>query len=516
MKKITKYLIIVVAVLAVLILARRLSSPGIPVDCVKNGRIPEIFPDYTDITVPVNIAPLNFKIINKAKKFRVSFSGSKCKAFVIKTKENKVIIPERKWRKFIKSNSNDSISIQIYAKNNNSGWEQYKTIRLFIASDKMDSYIVFRHINTGYILWEKMGIFQHNIENYKKTPILLNERTDRNCMNCHTFCNQNPGQMLIHLRTPPSGTILYKDNEVKFINTGTPYTMSAGVYPSWHPDGNLIAFSVNLINQQFHAASQRNIYVFDRASDIVVYDIDLNEVTTCPELSTKSLENLPAWSPDGKFLYYISGVPYDKKMPDSLVKYDLLRIPFDAQYKKWGKPDTILTAKETGQSISFPEISPDGRFLIFCMAQYGYFNIHSPGSDLYIMDLENMNYSKLPVNSNYTESFHSWSSNSRWLLFVSKRLDGLYSRVFFSHIDTAGNASKPFLLPQKDPDYYETLLLNYNRPVFVKNKIKISANKLSKKAFSGTVNATFDKNVNIDALSGATRISSDAMYQLAD
>ncbi len=498
-----------VLLLLMVILAGRLAVYHIPSHAEQNDKYPDIFPDYMGIVVPVNIAPLNFKVNERAKSYLVVFSNTEGKKIVMRSDNAKISIPPGKWRRFLKAGVNQDYKVEIWARGNDKKWIKYKPWSNHIAGDRIDPYIAFRHINAGYILWEKMGIYQRNLENYRQTPILLNDRTDRNCMHCHTFCDRDPGKMLLHMRRPPSGTLLYNNGEVQFLNTGTKYTMSACVYPSWHPDGNLIAFSVNIIYQKFHAAGKFINSVNDAASDIVVYDIGKNMITTTPGLSTKSLENLPAWSHDGSYLYYISCSGADKQTPESEIKYDLLRIAYDNAHNTWGQTDTLITARETGKSISFPELSPDGKYLIFCMSDYGYFTVFSPTSDLYLMNLDSMKYSKLPVNSETVESFHSWSSNSKWFLFVSKRLDGLYSRVFFSYLDSTGTASKPFLLPQRDPDYYQAHFLNFNRPVFIKDKVTISADRLTKAAYAGKKDVTFDPDVDIDALSGATRIERD-------
>jgi Tol biopolymer transport system component len=315
--------------------------------------------------------------------------------------------------------------------------------------------------------------------------------------------------MMIHMRRPPSGTLLYDKGEVKLINTATKYTMSSCVYPSWHPDGKRIAFSVNIIRQKFPAAGHRAIYVYDVASDIVVYDIEKNQITTCPELSTGNMENLPVWSHDGKYLYYISAPKYNEKVADTTIKYGLVRISYDPAKGAWGKPDTLLSAGETGKSISFPELSPDDKYLVFTMSDYGYFTVHARTSDLYMMNLETREYKKLPVNSSDVESYHGFSSSGRWLLFISKRMDGLYSNVFFSHVDTAGKVSNPFVLPQKDPDFYRVNTTNYNRPVFITDRVVVDEEELVKAAYSSAMPVEFDPSVNIDALSGATRIEQD-------
>ncbi len=498
-----------VLLLLMVILAGRLAGYHIPSRAEPKDEYPDIFPDYKEIVVPVNIAPLNFKVNETARSYRVVFSNEAGKKIVLRSDHGKISIPRGKWRKFLKATVNNDYKVETWTRDQPWHWLKYKSWSNHVVDDKIDPYIAFRQINAGYILWEKMGIYQRNLENYRQTPILLNDRTDRNCMHCHTFSDRNPEKMLLHMRRPPSGTLLYNNGEVQFLNTATKYTMSACVYPSWHPDENLIAFSVNIIHQKFHAAGKFINSVNDAASDIVVYDIAKNMLTTCPDLCTKSLETLPVWSHDGRYLYYISCSGVDKLTPDTAVKYDLLRIAYDHTKGTWGRTDTLISSQETGKSISFPELSPDGKYLIFCMSDYGYFTVYSPTSDLYLMDLEDMKYTKLPVNSETVESFHSWSSNSKWFLFISKRLDGLYSRVFFSYLDSTGTASKPFLLPQKDPDYYDAHVYNFNRPVFIKDKVSVSADKLTKAAYAAKKDVAFDPEVDVDALSGATRIERD-------
>ena len=512
-KKSKVFIIVSVSVLLIAVLAGRFTNHRIPSHAEQTDGLPDIFPDYRNIVIPVNIAPLNFRINENAGRYIVVFSDDKGKKIVRASDHGKITIPRRKWRRFLLSGINRDFKVEVWARNKKGSWVYYKPWINHVTGDKLDPYIAFRQINAGYILWEKMGIYQRNLENFRQTPILLNDRTDRNCMNCHTFCDRNPEKMLLHLRRPPSGTLLYNDGEVQFLNTATKYTMSACVYPSWHPDGNLIAFSVNIIHQKFHAAGKFINSVNDAASDIVVYNIAKNMLTTCPDLSTKSLETLPAWSHDGRYLYYVSCSGVDKTTPDTAFKYDLLRIAYDNNNGKWGKTDTLIHSKQTGKSVSFPELSPDGRYMVFCMTDYGYFTVYSPNSDLYIMDLKTQQYEKLPVNSETVESFHSWSSNSKWFLFVSKRIDGLYSRVFFSHLDSAGSASKPFLLPQRDPDYYEAHVFNFNRPVFVRDKVSVSADRLTRAAYKGVKNITFDPDVDVDALSGATRIERDVLKE---
>ncbi len=477
-----------------------------------NGKIesfpepPIIYPDYANVIVPPNIAPLNFLIKEKAKSFYVEIYSVKGSKIKIAAKNNKIQIPLRKWRKLLSANTGKELYFDIYSKNSNGYWEKYKTITNKIAQENIDSYVAYRLINAGYVFWNDLGIYQRNIENFNETPILTNRALKRNCMNCHSFCKNNPDFMMLHLRQDYPGTLIVRNGVVEKINTKTKYTMSSGVYPAWHPDGAHIAFSVNIIRQNFHGDTGESIYVFDKFSDLIVYNIETNTITTSPKVSTDRLENLPNWSPDGKYLYFCSA-PKIKNLEFNEIKYDLMRISYDVKKDIWGNLDTILTSKETGKSISYPKVSPDGKFLLFCMSDYGYFNIHLKSTDLYMMDLQKKTYWSLDsVNSKHSDSYHSWSVNSHWFVFASRRLDGLYSRLFFSYVDDNGKAYKPVLLPQDDPEFYDSFLKNYNLPEMITGPVKVNPRDLIRAAYSEPINAKFDNNVDVDALSGATKI----------
>ena len=167
------------------------------------------------------------------------------------------------------------------------------------------------------------------------------------------------------------------------------------------------------------------------------------------------------------------------------IKYDLMRVRYDIEKNEWSQPKTVLAAAETGMSIGEPRASPDGRYLLFCMADYGVFPVYQSSSDLYLLDLESGKYRRLECNSDRSESWHCWSSNSRWIVFSSKRDNRLLARPYFSYIDSEGRAHKPFVLPQKDPTFYDTWLKTYNVPELVSGPITMSQEELLQAIGSG-------------------------------
>jgi Tol biopolymer transport system component len=279
------------------------------------------------------------------------------------------------------------------------------------------------------------------------------------------------------------GTYFYTGRDFKKVSLKTKEMKNGAVYPRWHPSGKFVAFSSNKIVQQFHSALSKKVEVSDLESCLVLYDVDRNEIMNI-NLPDKEhyMDTYPEWSPDGRYLYFCRAPKVGEVFRYDSVRYNLCRVPFDPSTRKTGEVELIYDASGLNKSVSFPRISPDGKYLVLTLHNYGCFPIWHKEADLLSIDLRTLKPTKMTLNSDDTDSYHSWSSNSRWLIFSSKRIDGLTARFFISYIDEKGNSAKPFILPQKDPEFYQRFLKSFNLPEFSTLEVRVIPGKIRKSA----------------------------------
>ncbi len=470
----------------------------VPSQFAEADSVAPLYPDYTDIIIPANIAPLNFSLLESGPTEVVALmEGTNGETLVAGgEKDLKVFIDSTEWRTLLQKNKGATIRVSVFALFPQ-GWVRYKPHTLQVAEEDIDPYLSYRLIEPGYELYRQLGLYQRNLTNFDERVIYENNRAysdeDNHCINCHNYQNYSTRQMLFHVRAQHGGTILIRDGKAEKVQIKGDSILTAGVYPSWHPTHNLVAFSTNKTGQAFHMYHKEKIEVLDEASDLLLYDADKNEVSLVLADSTK-FETFPCWSPDGKWLYYcVSEEPakdVEINIPDSLTEmrrvllydkffYDIRRMPFDEQTKTFGPSEMVVDCQSRERSASFPRISPDGRYLLFAEGDYGQFHIWHKSSDLYVKDLQTDSiYALTEANSNDVDSYHSWSSNGRWIVFSTRRMDGNYTRPFIAYFDKNGRAHKAFCLPQFDPEYNILLLKSYNVPELTRDAVRITERDL--------------------------------------
>ena len=452
----------------------------------KTGYDASIFPDYTDITVPSNIAPVNFIIQDTALKYLTILESGNIK---INIRGNKVRIPLKKWRNLT---AQGNITVTIFEEKEN-GWNKMKPFFINIA-DEIDPYLTYRIIPPLFESYQKLSINQRDITSFREKVVysnsMISKGTTTQCINCHSFKNWHTDYMQFHIRQYLGGTIMYSNGKLEKLNLKTDSTISAAVYPSWHPTHDYLAYSTNKTFQNIHTNHTNRIEVFDEISDLILYNITDHSVSVIENDSTE-FECYPSWAPDGKTLYYVSahiGNPSDFKKKggaavanaNATFKYSLYSKGFDPDKRLWERKKLFYDAAAVDSSITWPRVSPDGRWLLCCISTHGVFPPNQEVSDLIIFDLVNGTHRYVDeINSKKSESYHSWSSNGKWVVISSRREDGVHTRLYLSHLNDDGTFTKPFLLPQKDPEFSYKFMYSFNIPEFTVEPVKVSAKQLA-------------------------------------
>ena len=486
---------------ALLLLSSCSSHPDVPSSSIDAHCQPAIFPDYCDVTVPCNIAPLNFMLPAdeyEACVARLTTPDGQQQTYGAGVK---VQIPESDWHTMLDASKGKSIKVEVWGQKGDE-WLSFSPFEIHVAEEPIDEYLSYRLIEPSYVAWTYMEIAQRNLTSFEETQIFnneitMNDKTIGQCINCHSYQNYKTDNMLFHVRLSNAGTVIVNDGKVSRVNLKRDYTISGGVYPSWHPTAKLIAFSTNKTRQAFHTANPNKIEVYDLASDMILYDVTTDSVIVVSE-DPDLLEVYPTWSPEGDYLYYCKSVPLPEEMHDQdirttyeKIQYNLYRRQFDVATLSFGEEELVYDAATDDKSVTLPRISPDGHYLLFALGQYGCFHSRHHDADIVCIPMEQYADTALtaetsaaldltPLNSDgFSDSYPSWSSNGHWIMIASRRDDDNYSRVYFSYFDN-GKVGKAFLLPQEDPEMHVTLLKSYNRPEFMVEPVRISVEEFSR------------------------------------
>lgn len=452
----------------------------VPENATANGQKVVIYPDYTDVTIPPNIAPLNFIVKSDAIEYVVEAKAQGKQVMVAGgDKDGVVQFDSVEWRETIRSNKGKELELTIY-ENKDGRWAKYNPYTIYIAQEDIDPYLSYRLIEPGFEMYRQVGLYQRNLTNFTQNIIYENNRSDvsneNHCVNCHNYQNYGGGKMLFHVRANMGGTMIAKDGKIEKLNFKNDSILGSAVYPSWHPTKNYIVFSSNRTGQAFHMADNEKVEVLDYGSDLLFYNADTHEVSNIIT-GDYAMETFPCWAPDGKKIYFCQAdVPDMVGIADSMkisyvlqnyreIRYNVMSVSFDEKTMSFGTPNVEVDCVSHGKSATVPRISPDGKYLLFTLGDFGQFHIWHKSSDQWVKCIETgETYPLTEANSDDVDSYHSWSSNGRWMVFSSRRDDGNFTRPYIAYFDEQGRTRKAFMLPQDNPMQNLMLLKSYNVP----------------------------------------------------
>lgn len=243
-----------------------------------------------------------------------------------------------------------------------------------------------------------------------------------------------------------------------------------GLFGRMSPSGRYAAASVNEIS--FATVMDDLAYsqlFFPTYGIIAIYDCATRRITPLSGASDDGyVQANPTWSADEKFLYFCRAKSknevhrdltkvttlFEKRSIAELneiynIQFDLYRLPFNEG--RGGEAKPVAGAAGNGMSNYFPRLSPDGRWLVYTRSRSGI--MLQPDSELWIVPAAGGEPRRMTCNRDAFNSWHSWSSNGRWLLFSTKT-NGPFTEIFLTHVDHDGNDTAPVRLERfSDPGY---------------------------------------------------------------
>jgi hypothetical protein len=443
---------------------------------------PRIQPDYSELIIPPNIAPLNFQIREPGSAFRVRLEADAGTPVEVTTSSPIIQFPDKAWSQLLASNAGHSLRLDIWIKGADARWKRFQTITNRIAAETIDPVLLYRKLHPVQNAWSTMGLYQRQLQTFKETSFLDNARFNEECCHCHALRNNDPNTATVGIRSTFFG------NQLLVINHGAVESIHGAVgYPAWHPNAPIVAAAFSKPRLLLHTAKLNDMRdIIETESWLGYFHLDSSSVSRIPAADNSKLAGSPAWSADGAYLYYCcapSPLAVATNTIDAAynqIKYDLMRIAYDVDKDHWGTPELVLSARTLGLSIALPRLSPDGRWLFFCGTAYGCWPVYAPDSDLYGIDLHTggngaqFAWRKLEISSPGAVSWLSWSSNSRWVVFSTKRMSPLFSRPHLAYVGADGRCGKPFVLPQRDPTFYDSQLLTYTLPTLATGPMQVS------------------------------------------
>ena len=460
----------------------------------------KIIRPYDRASFPINIAPPEIfwdDNIDNIWLLKITIPGYEDSPIIVLTDKKSWRPSKALWERIKKLGVNKYSSLEIrgciYKNGKRIGDTVYlDKIRFRISPFPLDNIIVYRLVSPLFHPQKTPNVYYRHVDSFKEN--LFVEGKNLYCTNCHFFPKRadiKPEEEILAIAVRDQLPFRKMEGKAKRIlgiykfsqHKGKTFAINS-FFMSWAPDGIKVAVTMGRSVSIRPCITLETQQFFVMGSDIYIVDVENNRVWPLNGASDPDyMENFPTWSPDGKYIVFCKAKEPERGALET-IRFDLYRVPYNDG--KGGKAIPIKGASFNGKSNYAPRYSPNGKWIVFNEADSA--SLVEPTSDLYIIPADlSAPPRKLECNVDYAmDSWHSWSLNSRWLLFATKRDDGIFARIYITEIDENGHASPPVKLPLKSEP-----MMCFNVPEFLRYNKEINHNIILKEITKKPVNASY-------------------------
>ena len=142
------------------------------VGCRSVVRVPEtaqattqpaaVFPDYRDVVIPPNIAPLNFQVNQPAEEIVVQVAGKRGTPLVAAAGEaGKLRFDSLEWRRLLNDHRGERLAVTVYTMNAGQ-WQRHPDWYWTVAQEPIDCGLQADGAEDGTLLDQSVGMLRHS------------------------------------------------------------------------------------------------------------------------------------------------------------------------------------------------------------------------------------------------------------------------------------------------------------------------------------------------------------------
>jgi hypothetical protein len=186
--------------LALVALVTACQQARLPEQYAEEAAFPQLYPDYVGVTVPVNMAPLHFQLVQEPDEMVTRLHAGSEEVIL----EGRQVCPDfDQWQALVEQAKDDSIAVDVFVRKGEK-WSHYQPFGIHVSSDSIDAWLTYRLISPSYVTYEELTLNQRCLESYEERVIYDNMlcSTEQNgqCINCHHSQLGNPQRTQFHAR----------------------------------------------------------------------------------------------------------------------------------------------------------------------------------------------------------------------------------------------------------------------------------------------------------------------------